>query len=61
MKKSLFNRRSLLCIAMIFAIMAISMSIAVFAEGDAEAAEEVSFAYGTALSLLPPLSQSFSH
>ena len=55
MKKSLFNRRSLLCIAMIFAIMAISMSIAVFAEGDAEAAEEVSFAYGTALSLLPPV------
>ena len=55
MKKSLFNRRSLLCIAMILAIMAISMSIAVFAEGDAEAAEEVSFAYGTALSLLPPV------
>jgi len=55
MKKPLFNRRSLLCIAMIFAIMAISMSIAVFAEGDAEAAEEVSFAYGTALSLLPPV------
>ncbi len=55
MKKSLFNRRSLLCIAMIFAIMAISMSIAVFAEGDAEAAEDVSFAYGTALSLLPPV------
>ena len=55
MKKSLFNRRSLLCIAMMFAIMAISMSIAVFAEGDAEAAEEVSFAYGTALSLLPPV------
>ena len=55
MKKSLFNRRSLPCIAMIFAIMAISMSIAVFAEGDAEAAEEVSFAYGTALSLLPPV------
>ena len=55
MKKSLFNRRSLLCIAMMFAIMAISMSIAVFAEGDAEAAEDVSFAYGTALSLLPPV------
>ena len=55
MKKSLFSRRSVLCIAMIFAIMALSMSIAVFAEGDAEAAEEVSFAYGTALSLLPPV------
>ena len=55
MKKTLFNRRSLLCIAMMFAIMALSMSIAVFAEGDAEAAEEVSFAYGTALSLLPPV------
>ncbi|MBQ8370198.1 MAG: Na+/H+ antiporter NhaC family protein [Clostridia bacterium] len=35
--------------------MALSMSIAVFAEGVAEAAEEVSFAYGTALSLLPPV------
>ena len=55
MKKTLFNRRSLLCIAMMFAIMALSMSIAVFAEGVAEAAEEVSFAYGTALSLLPPV------
>ncbi|MBQ8187424.1 MAG: Na+/H+ antiporter NhaC family protein, partial [Clostridia bacterium] len=55
MKKTLFNRRSLLCIAMMFAIMALSMSIAVFAEGDAEAAEEASFAYGTALSLLPPV------
>ena len=55
MKKTRFNRRSLLCIAMMFAIMALSMSIAVFAEGDAEAAEEVSFAYGTALSLLPPV------
>lgn len=49
------STRTIAVFAIMLILMAVTMGINVFAEGDADAAESVSFAYGTALSLLPPV------